>query len=105
MNLQDRIKAKLLGQNPVPLENLCDLPVSMGYTQVAGTVRALHAVAEDLTTQVETLQVALKALLPHYEDMLAQTVAYADCAEGNDPVFDMLPRYRAALAQAKPLID
>lgn len=52
MTLQDRIKDKLLGINPVPLENLCDLPSSLGYDRVAGTIRALHAVAGELHEQV-----------------------------------------------------
>jgi hypothetical protein len=60
MALYDRIKTKLLGQNPVPLENLCDLPVSLGYDKVAGTIRALHGVADDLDQRVEVLEAAIR---------------------------------------------
>ena len=60
MDLRERVKAKMLGQNPVPLENLCDLPVSLGYDKVAGTIRALHGVAEDLIERVEALESAIR---------------------------------------------
>ena len=59
MELRERIKAKMLGGNPVPLENLCDLPSSLGYDRVAGTIRAMHGVADDLNNRVEALEGAI----------------------------------------------
>lgn len=61
MDLKARIQAKMLGTKPVPLENLCDLPNSLGYDRVAGTIRGLHGVADDLNVRVDVLEAAVRS--------------------------------------------